>query len=80
MEEHGMEQKGIAYVSRGTSQSLQGKVKDYIDIAIRRKLLILSMIILGVSVGSAVAWFKKDVYRSSTVILIEQQSYHPISR
>ena len=43
MEEHGMESKGVAYVSRGTSQSLQGKVKDYFDIAIRRKWLILMM-------------------------------------
>ena len=74
MEEHGMESKGVAYVSRGTSQSLQGKVKDYFDIAIRRKWLILLMIVIGTCIGTTVAWFKKDVYRSSTVILVEQQT------
>ena len=74
MEHHDMERKGLEYVGRGASPSLQGKVKDYVDIAIRRKWLILSIVMISVGIACAIAWFKKDVYRSSTVILVEQQT------
>lgn len=74
MEQHDMERKGLEYMGRGASPSLQGKVKDYVDIAIRRKWLILSIVMLSVAVAGTLAWFKKDVYRSSTVILVEQQT------
>ncbi|MDA0738692.1 MAG: Wzz/FepE/Etk N-terminal domain-containing protein [Nitrospirae bacterium] len=74
MEQHDMERKGLEYVGRGASPSLQGYVQDYIDIAIRRKWLILSIVMISVGVAGTVAWFKKDVYRSSTVILVEQQT------
>ncbi len=74
MEQHDMERKGLDYVGRGASPSLQGKVKDYIDIAIRRKWLILSVVMISVGIAGTVAWLKKDVYRSSTVILVEQQT------
>ena len=74
MEQHGMERKGLEYMGRGASPSLQGKVKDYVDIAIRRKWLILSIVMISVGVAGTIAWLKKDVYRSSTVILVEQQT------
>ncbi len=74
MEQHDMERKGLEYAGRGASPSLQGKVQDYIDIAIRRKWLILSIVMISVGVAGTVAWFKKDVFRSSTVILVEQQT------
>ncbi len=74
MEQHGMERKGLEYMGRGASPSLQGKVKDYVDIAIRHKWLILSIVMISVGVAGTVAWFKDDVYRSSTVILVEQQT------
>jgi uncharacterized protein involved in exopolysaccharide biosynthesis len=74
MEQHGMERKGLEYMGRGASPSLQGKVKGYVDIAIRRKWLILSIVMISVGVAGTVAWFKNDVYRSSTVILVEQQT------
>ena len=50
--------------------------KDLLDIAVRRKWLIIIFILLGIIVGGALAWLKKDVYRSSTVILVEQQKIH----
>lgn len=74
MEQHDMERKSLEYMGRGASPSLQGKVRDYVDIAIRRKWLIISIVMISVGVAGTVAWFKKDVYRSSTVILIEQQT------
>ncbi len=74
MEQHDMERKGLEYVGRGASPSLQGYVQDYIDTAIRRKWLILSIVMISVGVAGTVAWFKKDVFRSSTVILVEQQT------
>ncbi|MDT7041991.1 GumC family protein [Candidatus Nitronereus thalassa] len=69
-----MERKSLEYMGRGASPSLQGKVKDYVEIAIRRKWLILSIVMISVGVAGTLAWFKKDVYRSSTVILVEQQT------
>jgi len=74
MEHHDMERKGLEYMGRGASPSLQGKVKDYVDIAIRRKWLILLIVMISVGVAGTIAWFKKDIYRSSTVILVEQQT------
>jgi len=74
MEQHGMERKGLEYMGRGAAPSLQGKVKDFVDIAIRRKWLILSIVMISVGVAGTIAWFKNDIYRSSTVILVEQQT------
>jgi polysaccharide chain length determinant protein (PEP-CTERM system associated) len=48
-------------------------VKDFLELAVRRKWLIILIILLGMVVGGTLAWFKKDMYRSSTVILVEQQ-------
>lgn len=48
-------------------------LKDFWDLAVRRKWLILSFVILGITIGGALAWLKVDMYRSETVILIEQQ-------
>lgn len=74
MEQHGTGRRGIESTFRGGSQSLQGKVKEHLDIAFRRKWIILSFIIVGVAAASTFAWFKKDLYRSTTVILVEQQT------
>jgi hypothetical protein len=52
---------------------IQKYVKDGWDLAIRRKWLILLCVILGASIGGVLAWYKVDLYRSETVILVEQQ-------
>ncbi|WNM64032.1 polysaccharide biosynthesis tyrosine autokinase [Candidatus Nitrospira neomarina] len=52
---------------------IQKYLKDFWDLAVRRKWLILSFLFLGIIVGGIVAWLKVDMYRSETVILIEQQ-------
>ncbi|RMH05973.1 MAG: hypothetical protein D6704_08360 [Nitrospirae bacterium] len=74
MEQQGLERKGLEYLGRGASPSLQGRVKEYLDIAIRRKWLILSIAVLSTAIAGTYAWIKKDLYRSSTVILVEQQT------
>ncbi|WNM57950.1 polysaccharide biosynthesis tyrosine autokinase [Candidatus Nitrospira allomarina] len=52
---------------------VQKYLKDFWDLAVRRKWLILSFVILGIVIGGTLAWLKVDMYRSETVILIEQQ-------
>ena len=53
-----------------------GYAKDFLDMAIRRKWLIIIFVILGIVVGVGLAWLKKDIYRSSAVILVERQKIH----
>ncbi len=55
---------------------MQKYIQDGIDLIFRRKWLILLFVILGISVGGVMAWMKKDLYRSITVILVEQQKIH----
>ena len=55
---------------------IQAYIKDFFDLIARRKWLIILFILLGIVVGGVLAWMKKDVYRSSTVILVEQQKIH----
>lgn len=52
---------------------IQKYLKEFWDLAVRRKWLILSFVILGIVIGGTLAWLKVDMYRSETVILIEQQ-------
>ncbi|MEO8327286.1 MAG: Wzz/FepE/Etk N-terminal domain-containing protein, partial [Nitrospirota bacterium] len=52
---------------------IQKYLKDFWDLAVRRKWLILSFVFLGTVIGGTLAWLKVDLYRSETVILIEQQ-------
>ena len=52
---------------------IQAYVQDLLDIAIRRKWLIMSIVVLCVSAAGAFAWLKPEIYRSSTVILVEHQ-------
>lgn len=52
---------------------IQKYLKDFWDLAVRRKWLILCFVILGIAIGGTLAWLKVDMYRSETVILIEQQ-------
>jgi polysaccharide biosynthesis transport protein len=47
--------------------------KEFWDLAVRRKWLILSFAVLGIVVGGIMAWLQVNTYRSETVILIEQQ-------
>ena len=58
---------------KGQFVVLLAYAKDFIDIAIRRKWIIISCILFGLVSGGWGAWFKKDIYRSNTVILVEQQ-------
>ena len=52
---------------------VQKYIKEFLDIISRQKWLIILFILLGIVVGGVMAWKKKDVYRSSTVILVEIQ-------
>ncbi len=65
-----------AHADKEQSIVILSYVKDILDMAIRRKWLIISLMLVGIAVGGTMAWFKKDVYRSSTVILVEQQKIH----
>ncbi|MEX2492399.1 MAG: Wzz/FepE/Etk N-terminal domain-containing protein [Nitrospirales bacterium] len=47
-------------------------IKDFLDVVCRRKWLILSFVVLGMLVGGWLAWINQDVYRSTTVIVVEQ--------
>jgi succinoglycan biosynthesis transport protein ExoP len=58
---------------KGQFVVLLAYAKDFLDIAIRRKWVIISCILFGLVSGGWGAWFKKDIYRSSTVILVEHQ-------
>jgi succinoglycan biosynthesis transport protein ExoP len=61
------------HAEKGQFVVLLAYAKDFIDIAIRRKWVIISCILFGLVSGGWGAWFKKDMYRSNTVILVEQQ-------
>lgn len=52
---------------------IQRYFNDFLDLAVRRKWLILGFVILGLAIGVTITWLKVDLYRSETVILIEQQ-------
>ncbi len=65
-------QKGV-HTENSQATVMLRYVKDFLDLAIRRKWLIIIFVILGIAIGGTLAWLKKDVYRSSTVILVEQQ-------
>ena len=51
---------------------VHSSVKEFLDLAIRRKWLIVIFILLGLVVGGGLAWIKRDVYRSSAVIIVAQ--------
>jgi polysaccharide chain length determinant protein (PEP-CTERM system associated) len=48
-------------------------LKEFLELAVRRKWLILSFVVLGIAIGGILAWRKVDMYRSETVIFIEQK-------
>ena len=52
---------------------IQKYLKEALDLALRRKWLILGFVVLGTALGGLLAWLKVDMYRSETVILVEQQ-------
>ncbi len=68
-------QKGV-HAEKSQSMVILSYVKDFFELAVRRKWLIIIFVILGIVVGGTLAWLKKDMYRSSTVILVEQQKIH----
>lgn len=51
--------------------SFRASFRELFDVVVRRKWLILSCMVLGVMLGGLMVWFKEDVYRSWTVLLIE---------
>ena len=65
-----------AQAEKDQSVVILAYAKDFLDLIVRRKWLIILFILLGIAVGGTLAWLKKDVYRSSTIILVEQQKIH----
>ena len=53
------------------SLSLRGFLKDFLDLVLRRKWLLVSFVLLGLIVGGGLAWIHQDSYRSTTVIVVE---------
>jgi polysaccharide chain length determinant protein (PEP-CTERM system associated) len=51
-------------------------IKDFLDVVFRRKWLIVSFVLLGMLVGGWLAWISQDLYRSTTVIVVEQVKNH----
>jgi len=51
-------------------------IKEFIDLVVRRKWLIVIFVLWGLVVGGWLAWIKIDMYRSSAVIVVEQQKIH----
>jgi len=66
-----------ARAKKARSFVFQAYAKDFLDLIVRRKWLISVCVLLGIVVGGGLAWMKKDAYRSSTVILVEQQNFSP---
>jgi polysaccharide chain length determinant protein (PEP-CTERM system associated) len=58
---------------KNQSVRTHSSIKEFLDLAVRRKWLIVIFVLLGIVVGGGLAWIKTDVYRSSTVIIVEQQ-------
>jgi polysaccharide chain length determinant protein (PEP-CTERM system associated) len=58
-----------------SSQVLQ--VKKYIDIIVRRKVLIIASILIGVSAGLAFYLMSSKIYEASTLLSYQQQSISP---
>ncbi len=68
-----METENIKQVSGDSSLMIQSYVQELWDIAVRRKWLIISIMLISVISAGVYAWFKPEIYRSSTVILVEHQ-------
>lgn len=60
------------------SQSVRthSSIKEFLDLAIRRKWLMVVFVLLGLVVGGGLAWIQRDVYRSTAVIIVEQPKIH----
>lgn len=65
-----------AHKEKIQSVRIHSSIKEFLDLAVRRKWLIVLFVLLGIVVGGGLAWIKIDVYRSSTVIVVEQQKIH----
>ncbi|MDH5698945.1 MAG: AAA family ATPase [Nitrospirota bacterium] len=62
-----------AHTNTDPALMIQKYLKEFLDLAVRRKWMILSFVLLGITIGGILTWLKVDIYRSETVILIEQQ-------
>ena len=65
-----------AHKEKIQSVRIHSYIKEFLDLAVRRKWLIVLFVLLGIVAGGGLAWIKIDVYRSSTVIVVEQQKIH----
>lgn len=63
-----------AHTDKDPALVIQKYLKEFLDLVVRRKWLILSFVLLGIAIGVILAWLKVDMYRSETVILVEQQT------
>lgn len=68
-----MASSAAAHTDKDPSVVIQHYLKEGLDLALRRKWLILGFVVLGTAIGGILAWLKVDLYRSETVILVEQQ-------
>jgi len=51
---------------------VHNSITYFFDLIVRRKWVIVTCVLLGLAVGGGLVWVKKDVYRSNTVIVVEQ--------
>jgi len=63
----------VAHTDKDPTLVILQYLKDFWGLTVRRKWLILGFVLLGIAVGGVLAWLKVDMYRSETVILVEQQ-------
>ncbi len=68
-----METENFRNVGGDSSMMIQSYIQELLDIGLRRKWLILSIMLVCVIAAGTYAWFKPEIYRSSTVILVEHQ-------
>ena len=50
----------------------RSSIREFLDLAVRRRWLIVIFVLLGFVVGGGLTWVKIDRYRSSAVILVAQ--------
>ncbi len=65
-----------AQKEKARSGRMQAALKNFLDLTVRRKWLIGTLVLLGVIVGGGLAWINKDVFRSSAILVVEQERRH----
>lgn len=51
-------------------------LRDFFDLVVRRKWLILGFLFLGIGLGAMLAVLKKEVYRSEVILIVEPPEIH----